>query len=225
MAILTAFILGLLTILDPCTLITSITAIGYIDREMANRKRVLICGICFVLGKIVTYMLLAIPFLIGGETHRIQSLLGSYGETLMGIFLFLCGIVLLVAGHHHHEHDHGMSRWLKTVDETSYPFWSIMLGIFFAICFCPHRLIYFLTMIDMTITLGGLWNWVMPLIFGLGTGLPILIFAWGIPYGILSKEGLQQQMMRYEKIIRITCAGVFVAAGAYTIIESLHHIL
>ena len=34
--ILGAFVLGLLTILDPCTLMTSITAIGYIDKEINN---------------------------------------------------------------------------------------------------------------------------------------------------------------------------------------------
>ena len=32
MQLLTALLLGLLTILDPCTLMTSITAIGYIDK-------------------------------------------------------------------------------------------------------------------------------------------------------------------------------------------------
>lgn len=219
MAIFTAFILGLLTILDPCTLITSITAIGYIDREMANRKRVLICGICFVLGKIVTYLLLSLPFLYGAATERIQSLLAAYGEPVMGVFLLLCGMVLLFSGHHHHEHDHGMSRWLKTVDETSYPFWSFMLGIFFAICFCPHRLIYFFTMIDMTITLGGMWYWLMPFIFGLGTALPILVLAWGIPYGMMSMDGLRAKMTQYEKVIRLTCALIFILVGAYVLLE------
>ena len=37
----TALLLGLLTILDPCTLMTSITAISYIDEEINNRRKVL----------------------------------------------------------------------------------------------------------------------------------------------------------------------------------------
>ena len=37
-ALFTALLLGLLTILDPCTLFTSITAISYIDRELANKR-------------------------------------------------------------------------------------------------------------------------------------------------------------------------------------------
>ena len=65
MQILTAFLLGLLTILDPCTLFTSITAIGYIDREVSNKQKVLANGAMFVLGKLTTYILLSIPFLWG----------------------------------------------------------------------------------------------------------------------------------------------------------------
>ena len=45
--ILTAFVLGLLTILDPCTLFTSITAISYIDKEIANKSKVIKNGILF----------------------------------------------------------------------------------------------------------------------------------------------------------------------------------
>ena len=51
MQFFTAFLLGLLTILDPCTLMTSITAIGYIDKEINNKRLVLTNGLMFVLGK------------------------------------------------------------------------------------------------------------------------------------------------------------------------------
>ena len=45
--ILTALLLGLLTILDPCTLMTSITAISYIDKEINNKRLVLTNGLMF----------------------------------------------------------------------------------------------------------------------------------------------------------------------------------
>ena len=73
----TALLLGLLTILDPCTLMTSITAIGYIDKEINNKKLVLTNGLMFVLGKLATYVLLSIPFLAGAQTDGIQHLLAD----------------------------------------------------------------------------------------------------------------------------------------------------
>ena len=164
MQLLTALLLGLLTILDPCTLMTSITAIGYIDKEINNRRKVLTNGLMFVLGKLATYLLLSIPFLMGAQTDGIQHILGHYGEPILAGFMLVCGVVLLISGHHHHEHDHGISKFLQNADSNASWLWSFILGIFFAIAFCPHRLVYFLTMIDITLTLPSAWNWVMPVV-------------------------------------------------------------
>ena len=72
--ILTALLLGLLMILDPCTLFTSIAAIGYIDKEISNRRKVLINGLMFVLGKLATYTLVAIPFIMGKPSNSAVSI-------------------------------------------------------------------------------------------------------------------------------------------------------
>lgn len=221
--LLTALLLGLLTILDPCTLMTSITAIGFIDREIGNRRRVLLCGGMFVLGKLATYILLSIPFLMGAQTQHIQHLLEHWGEPILAIVMTLCGIILFFAGHHHHEHDHGISRWLKEVDDEQSSFWAFLLGIFFAIAFCPHRLVYFITMIDISLTLSTAWNWLMPVVFGLGTGLPIMIIAWLISYSAVSIDSLRSRMSHIEKGMRYVCAALFLAVGLYMGAHVLSH--
>jgi cytochrome c biogenesis protein CcdA len=151
--ILTALLLGLLMILDPCTLFTSIAAIGYIDKEISNRRKVLMNGLMFVLGKLATYTLVAIPFIMGAQTEGIKRFLGEWGEPLLAAFMIICGMLLLITGHHHHEHDHGIKKWIQHIDNQNSWLWSFMLGIFFAIAFCPHRLVYFFTMVDITISL------------------------------------------------------------------------
>ena len=104
-------------ILDPCTLFTSIAAIGYIDKDINNRRKVLHNGLMFVLGKLSTYVLLAIPFIIGAETSGIKHWLDHWGEPLLAAFMITCGILLLFTGRHHHDHDHGSSIWIpKAVD-------------------------------------------------------------------------------------------------------------
>jgi len=213
--IFTALVLGLLMILDPCTLFTSVAAIGYIDREMQNRRRVLVTGLMFVLGKLVTYVLLSIPFFMGAETECIHHFLHEWGEPLLCVFMLVCGISLLFAGHHHHEHDHGMSKWLQTVDDKSSWLWAFMLGIFFAIAFCPHRLVYFFTMIEIAITMGSTWGWLMPIVFGLGTGLPIIILAWIICYSAITTQTLTDKMHRFEHWFRYVCAVLFIGYGLY----------
>ena len=212
--LLSAFTLGLLMILDPCTLMTSVTAIGYIDKEIDNRRRVLTCGLMFVLGKLLTYVLLSIPYLAGARTQTLQHALETYGEPVMAVFLILCGVLLLLTGGHH-AHDHGLSGWLRNVDERSSWLWSFMLGIFFAIAFCPHRLIYFVTMIDITLTLPSRWSWLMPVVFGCGTGLPILLIAWLVSYSAVNISVLSLHLSSFEKWFRTICALLFICAGLY----------
>lgn len=221
MQIFTAFLLGLLTILDPCTLMTSITAISYIDREINNRRKVLTNGMMFVLGKLTTYVLLSVPFLLGAQTTGLQHLLGVWGEPILAGFMLLCGVVLLFSGHHHHEHDHGISRMLQNADSDTSWLWSFILGIFFAIAFCPHRLVYFLTMIDITLTLPSTWNWLMPVVFSLGTGLPIMLIAWLVSYSAVSIAKLTSRMATFEKWFRHICAILFLILGVYLTIHCI----
>ena len=214
-AIFSALVLGFLMILDPCTLFTSIAAIGYIDREMQNKHRVLTTGCMFILGKLVTYILLSIPFIMGAQTDYIHLLLTKWGEPLLCVFMIVCGVLLLFSGHHHHKHDHGVSKWLQTVDDKSSWLWAFMLGIFFAIAFCPHRLIYFFTMVEMAISLNTVWNWILPIVFGLGTGLPIIILAWLISYSALSIQQLTERVHHFERYFRMICAILFLGYGLY----------
>ena len=224
--VLTALVLGFLMILDPCTLFTSIAAIGYIDKEIGNRRKVLTNGAMFVLGKLVTYSLLAIPFLMGARTDGVHRLLLHWGEPLLAGFMLVCGVLLLFAGHHH-THDHGLLKWLKAADGRSSWIWSFMLGIFFAIAFCPHRLVYFFTMIDLAISLPCSWNWLLPIVFGLGTGLPIMLIAWLISYGAVSVESLTIRLQKVELLISYAFAVIFIGYGLYLTIhifsEEHHH--
>ena len=226
-SLFTALLLGLLTILDPCTLMTSITAISYIDKEINNRRKVLGNGAMFVLGKLATYVLLSIPFLMGAQTQGIQHVLSHWGEPILAGFMLVCGVVLLISGHHHHEHDHGVSKWLQNVDSDASWLWSFILGIFFAIAFCPHRLVYFLTMIDITLTLPSTWSWLMPVVFVLGSGLPIMLIEWLVSYSAVSIRKLNSRMQTFEKWFRYTCAVLFLVLGVYLavhcVIEAHEH--
>ena len=82
--VVTAFVLGLLTAISPCPLATNITAIGFISRDIGNRKRIFRNGLLYTLGRIITYTLLGllvIPILReGASMFAIQK----------GIHLYYC---------------------------------------------------------------------------------------------------------------------------------------
>ena len=221
--LLTAFLLGLLMILDPCTLFTSIAAVGYIDKEIQNKRRVLHTGAMFVLGKMVTYVLLAIPFIMGAQTQSIKHWLSHWSEPLLAGFMLICGVVLLFTGKHHHEHDHGVKKWIQSIDNQSSGLWAFMLGIFFAIAFCPHRFIFFFSMIDISVSLPVSWSWLLPVVFGLATGLPIMIIAWLISYNAVSIEKLTERMHGIQKWVRYVSAALFIGFAIYLCVHIWGH--
>ena len=59
-SVVTALILGLMTAISPCPLATNITAIGFISRDIDNRKRVFINGLIYTLGRVLSYTGLAV---------------------------------------------------------------------------------------------------------------------------------------------------------------------
>lgn len=60
----TAFLLGLLTALSPCPLATNIAAIGFIGKDIENRRRIFWNGLLYTLGRILSYTLLGVVLIL-----------------------------------------------------------------------------------------------------------------------------------------------------------------
>ena len=53
--LVTAFLLGLMTAISPCPMATNLTAIGFISKDVEDKKRVFINGLVYTLGRAVSY--------------------------------------------------------------------------------------------------------------------------------------------------------------------------
>ena len=51
--LLTAFLLGLLTALSPCPLATNIAAVGFIGKDIEDRRKIFRNGLLYTLGRIL----------------------------------------------------------------------------------------------------------------------------------------------------------------------------
>ena len=78
-------------------------------------------------------------------------------------------------------------------------------------------------MVDTAITLDAPLNWILPIVFGLGTGLPILLIAWLISYSAISVQSLTDKLRKFEKWFRYICAILFISYGLYLGFHILHH--
>ena len=85
--VLTAFLLGLLTAISPCPLATNIAAIGYIGKDIENRRRVFLNGILYTIGRVMAYTVLGVVLILiihrGASMFGIQKFLATWGEILL----------------------------------------------------------------------------------------------------------------------------------------------
>ncbi|MFH1937749.1 MAG: aromatic aminobenezylarsenical efflux permease ArsG family transporter, partial [Bacteroidota bacterium] len=210
-AALTAFILGLMTAISPCPLATNISAIGFISRDIENRRRVFLKGLIYTLGRAITYTGIGVIIYFGTSKMNVSLLFQGWGEKLLGPFMILIGLFML---------DFiriplpGISDLKDKIAEKSQrSYWgALLLGIIFAMAFCPYSgVLYFAMLIPITIASpDGL---LLPLIFAIATGLPVIIFAWLLAYAVGNVGKLYDRIKVFELWFRRVVAVLFIGVG------------
>ena len=212
--ILSAFLLGLMTALSPCPLATNITAVGYIGRDLQDRRRVLLNGLLYTLGRTVTYTALGAVLYFGAGVFEVASLFRGWGEKLLGPLLILVGLVLLDLIPLNFG---GLGRLRDMVGRnganTGY-LGAVAMGSVFALGFCPYSgVLYFGMLIPMTVASPeGLW---LPAIYAVATGFPVIVIAWVLAYAVGSIGLVYDRIRMFELWFRRIASVTFIVAGIY----------
>ena len=210
---LTAIILGLMTAISPCPLATNITAIGFISRDIENRKRVFINGLVYTLGRAISYTGLATILYFGANQMNISMLFQGWGEKLLGPLLIIIGLFML--GIIKIKFPGFSSLTDKIGEKGKGSYWSsLLLGMIFALAFCPYSgVLYFAMLIPITInSASGLY---LPVLFAIATALPVIIFAWLLAFAVGNVGNLYNHIKTFELWFRRIVAVVFIVVGFY----------
>ncbi len=215
-AFLTAFLLGLMTAISPCPLATNISAIGFISRDLGNRRRVFIKGLVYTLGRAVSYTGLGVILFLGASKMKVSLLFQGWGERLLGPVLILIGIFMLDFIRIRFPGFSGLTERMGEHSKKSY--WgTLLLGMVFALAFCPYSgVLYFGMLIPVSIaSAGGLY---LPVIFAIATGLPVIVFAWLLAFAVGNVGKLYDRIKIFELWFRRVVAVVFIVVGIYYIL-------
>jgi len=111
-------------------------------------------------------------------------------------------------------------EWLTgLLENTSFPLITalILIGILFALAFCPYSgVLYFGMLLPMIITsASGLY---LPVVFAIATGIPVVIFAWLIAFAISGVGTLYNRVKTFEIWFRRVIAVPFVGVGMYYVV-------
>jgi len=212
---LTAFILGLMTAISPCPLATNISAIGFISRDIENRRRVFIKGLVYTLGRAVSYTGLGLILFLGASKMHISMLFQGWGEKLLGPVLILIGIFMLDIIKLRFPGFSGLTEKMGEHSKRSY--WgTLLLGMIFAMAFCPYSGVLFFAML-IPMTIGSATGLYLPVVFAIATGLPVILFAWLLAYAIGNVGKLYDRIKVFELWFRRIVAVLFILVGIYYI--------
>ncbi len=214
--IVTAFLLGLLTAISPCPLATNITAIGYISKDIESKHRIFLNGILYTLGRVVTYVGIAmvlIPLLReGASVYSIQKAISSYGEIVIAPALILIGLFMLLKDKINLP-SFGFKGSGQSVKRRG-GVGAVLLGVLFAFAFCPTSGVFYFGML-MPLSAAQSASYLLPLVFAISTGLPVLIVAWILAYSVAGLGKFYKSMQTFQKWMNIIIACVFIIVGIY----------
>ena len=215
--LIAAFFIGLMTAISPCPLATNITAIAYISKKIDNGKHALITGLVYTLGRMFTYVLLAsLIVYIGLNVQAVSLFLQRYGERLIGFLLVFIGLVMLnIIKLPSLKSGDRINKIKEKLSGKGY-LGAFLLGVIFALAFCPFSAVLFFGML-IPLALKFSDGILIPSIFALATGLPVIIFAFILTFSVSKLGKVMNKVQTFEKYMRYIIAYVFILVGAYYI--------
>jgi cytochrome c-type biogenesis protein len=218
--VFSAFWLGILTSISPCPLATNIAAVSFISRNLGSSKKVLWSGLLYAAGRMLTYVaiaVLAVASLL--SLPEVSFFLETNMHKIIGPLLIVVGIILLDVL----PFTFSASLVSSSMQEKAgkWGLWgSGILGVVFALTFCPlSAALFFGSLIPLAID--GKSAVLMPSVYGLGTALPVIAFAFVMAFGVKSIGRVFDKLTQIEKWVRKLTAVVFIGAGLYLLLKNL----
>jgi len=206
--------LGIMTSISPCPLATNVAAISFLAKKVTHPLLVLLSGIAYTVGRMVSYAGLGFIFINSIlSIPQVAQFLQKYMAQALGPLLIITGLVLLeivkislpglsLSQKHHNR-----------LVEAGAP-GAFLLGLVFALAFCPvSAALFFGSLIPLALNSKGGTS--LTFIYGVGTGLPVLVFAVAIALGVTSLSHWFHRITRLEYYTRKITGAIFIIVGMY----------
>ncbi|MEX0818998.1 MAG: aromatic aminobenezylarsenical efflux permease ArsG family transporter [Pirellulaceae bacterium] len=219
----TALWLGLLTSISPCPLATNIAAISYVGRDARKTSLVVLSGILYILGRVVGYSLLGALVVASvlsapGVSVWLQRNISLFvGPLLILVAMVLLGLIdLPVSGG-------AVVNSLRERFQKLGLLGAALLGLLFALSFCPvSAALFFGSLIPLAIAEQS--PLLLPAVYGIGTGLPVLGFGIVLVFGAKSLGTVFQRVSGIEHVLRRGTGIVILLIGVYLTLQHVYRV-
>jgi cytochrome c-type biogenesis protein len=222
--LLSAGWLGILTSISPCPLATNIAAISFISHRITHRNIVFLSGVLYTVGRSITYIVIGVLIVEAFVNIPVLSdFLQRYINKILGILLILVGMVLLELLPVNLPSMSVSGKTAKKLVEGGI-LGSLFLGVLFALAFCPvSAALFFGGLIPIAIKAKS--NFALPLIYGIGTGLPVLLFALLVSVGAEYASSLYHRVSRMDHYMKKATGVIFIIVGIYYVLVYIFELI
>lgn len=209
-----AFWLGILTSISPCLLATNVTAISFLARRVSQVRLVWLASAAYIAGQSLAFVALAALLL-----HSVLSLLPvahalqTYMFRLLGPVLLVCAVFLLDLM----QIQWGSGRlkgWAQGHAQAGGPGAAALLGIVFAMSFCPTTAaLFFGSLLPLATAHGS--TLLLPACYAVGVALPVLVFSLLVAHTAHWVAAAYARVGQAERWARRATGVIFLAVGVY----------
>ncbi|MDP8229701.1 MAG: aromatic aminobenezylarsenical efflux permease ArsG family transporter [Candidatus Gorgyraea atricola] len=211
-----AFWFGILTSISPCPLATNIAAVSFLSKQASDPKFVLRAGLAYTFGRMFAYFVLGsiiITSLV--NIPSLANFLQRYMNKILGPLLILVGLFLLDVIRFSVPNISISQEKQKYLAQSGMR-GAFLLGVIFALSFCPlSAALFFGSLIPLS--LSHKYGIILPFLYGIGTGLPVVFFAVIIALGVKSFLRWFERFSKLELYARKATGSIFIAVGCYYI--------
>ncbi len=215
---------GILTSISPCPLATNIVAISFIGKRLSQTGHVLLTGLAYTVGRMITYVVIGIIIVAGLlSIPGVANFLQTYMNMILGPVLIIVGMLLvelLQSG----INGPTPGEEIKNRAERMGFIGAGFLGIVFALTFCPiSAALFFGSLIPLAVQHES--RFLLPAVYGIGTALPVVIFAIMIAAGAKSIGAAFNSLTKIEFWARRVTGTIFILAGIYFTLAHIFEVI
>lgn len=209
-----ALVLGILCSISPCPLASNIVAMSYVSRNAVRRSAVLSSGVAYSLGRSTAYLAIsALTITALVNIPYLSEFLQKYMNRILGplfvvLGLYFWGVIKIPWSLPSFVPSAKITDTLSR-QKIAGPF---LLGVLLALAFCPvSAALFWGSLIPLAVEAQSTFGY--PVLFGIGTSIPVLIFAVLLATGSRFFDLMLTRLSNAGKILNHATAAVFIIVG------------
>lgn len=217
--------LGVMATISPCPMGTNAAAVCIIAAGGGKTPRsALATAGAYGLGRMTVHALLGVLVLKGIATAPgAAAVMQAIPSKLAGPVFIVLGVIL--SGWIEIPMSKSAARFKKKIlsNDSGKPGRTFAVGCIFSLVPCPETAaLFFGGLIPIAIDSGS--TVLLPLLFGLGAGLPVMLLGFFLSLGVTRFANNLGKIRSLESILRAVTCAAFVGVGVYLTLTHVYHV-